>query len=107
MEVVLPGTMTVAESHDIALQLQHRIEHLEDVERAFIHVDHLVRDGFEHKVERQLARAGSKGDATPAPAALTLSADAAAPASATSSGAASPARLLTDAVRSSSSIELV
>jgi divalent metal cation (Fe/Co/Zn/Cd) transporter len=38
MEIVLPGTMTVMESHDIALALQHKIESLEDVERAFVHV---------------------------------------------------------------------
>ncbi len=25
MEVVLPGSMTVAESHDIALELQHKV----------------------------------------------------------------------------------
>lgn len=56
MEIVLPGLMTVVESHDIALALQHKIEKLEDVERAFVHVDHLVRDGLEHKVERQLAK---------------------------------------------------
>lgn len=38
MEIVLPGAMTVMESHDIALALQHKIESLEDVERAFVHV---------------------------------------------------------------------
>ena len=38
MEIVLPGVMTVMESHDIALALQHKIESLEDVERAFVHV---------------------------------------------------------------------
>jgi len=38
MEVVLPGDMTVIESHDIALELQHKIEALSDVERAFVHV---------------------------------------------------------------------
>ncbi len=38
MEIVLPGNMTVMESHDIALDLQHKIESLADVERAFVHV---------------------------------------------------------------------
>lgn len=56
MEIVLPGNMTVMESHDIALALQHRIEFLDDVERAFVHVDHQLRDGLEHKVERQLVK---------------------------------------------------
>jgi cation diffusion facilitator family transporter len=55
MEIILPGDMTVAESHDIALALQHKIEEMDDVERAFVHVDHLPRSEFEHKVERQLA----------------------------------------------------
>lgn len=54
MEIILPGDMTVAESHDIALALQHKIEEMEDVERAFVHVDHLARSELEHKVERQL-----------------------------------------------------
>lgn len=52
--MVLPGSMTVQESHDIALALQHKIERLDEVERAFVHVDHLGRDGLEHKVEREL-----------------------------------------------------
>ena len=54
MEIVLPGEMTVVESHDIALALQHKIEELQEVERAFVHVDYLPRDAPEHKVERQL-----------------------------------------------------
>lgn len=54
MEIVLPGNMTVRESHDIALELQHKIEKFEEVERCFIHVDHDFRDGLEHKVEREL-----------------------------------------------------
>jgi cation diffusion facilitator family transporter len=58
VEIVLPGKMTVAESHDIALALQHKIESMDDVERAFVHVDHQLRDGLEHKVERQLVRGG-------------------------------------------------
>ena len=38
MEIVLPGDMTVRESHDLALALQHKIEGLDEVERAFVHV---------------------------------------------------------------------
>ena len=41
MEIVLPGNMTVRESHDIALALQHKIESLEEVERAFVHVNEI------------------------------------------------------------------
>ena len=52
MEIVLPGSMTVIDSHDIALALQHKIEAMVDVERAFVHVDHQERDGLEHKVRK-------------------------------------------------------
>lgn len=37
MEVVMPARMTVQESHDIALILQHKVEGFEEVERAFVH----------------------------------------------------------------------
>ena len=36
-----------------------QIEALEDVERAFVHVDYRARDTPEHKVERGLLRAAS------------------------------------------------
>ena len=62
MEIVLPGRMTVMESHDIALALQHKIESHGDVERAFVHVDHSMRDGLEHKVERELVQKGASAD---------------------------------------------
>lgn len=38
MEIILPADMSVRESHDIALALQHRIEEFDNVERAFVHV---------------------------------------------------------------------
>lgn len=37
MEVVLPAVMTVQESHDIAIVLQHKVESFDEVERAFVH----------------------------------------------------------------------
>ncbi len=46
MEIVLPGNMTVIESHDLALALQHKIESLEDIERAFVHVRSLYHPVF-------------------------------------------------------------
>ncbi|PNH12488.1 Metal tolerance protein 3 [Tetrabaena socialis] len=54
VEVMLPPGMTVRESHDIALALQHKIEAIESVERAFVHVDYCRRSLEEHKVERNL-----------------------------------------------------
>lgn len=86
MEIVLPAEMTVAESHDIALALQHKvrracalhthsgvpshacctqIEELEEVERAFVHVDYQQRDAPEHKVERELLLADSASSTAP------------------------------------------
>lgn len=55
LEIMLPEDMSVKESHDIALMLQHKVEGLEEVERAFVHVDYAVRAEAEHKVERNLA----------------------------------------------------
>lgn len=55
IEIVMPAHMTVAESHDISLNLQHKIEALGDVERCFVHVDYQTRDEPEHKVERGLS----------------------------------------------------
>jgi cation diffusion facilitator family transporter len=49
VEVVLPGSMTVVDAHDISLDLQKKIERLENVERAFVHVDYQTRDEDEHK----------------------------------------------------------
>jgi divalent metal cation (Fe/Co/Zn/Cd) transporter len=54
IEIVLPAEMTVRESHDIALALQHKVEMLDEVERCFVHVDYQTRDGLEHKIERTL-----------------------------------------------------
>jgi cation diffusion facilitator family transporter len=54
IEVVLPAEMTVKLAHDIALQLQFKIEQLDQVERAFVHVDYQERDYDEHIVSREL-----------------------------------------------------
>jgi hypothetical protein len=37
-------------SHDLALDLQQRVEAIADVERAFVHVDYDFRDVDEHDV---------------------------------------------------------
>jgi divalent metal cation (Fe/Co/Zn/Cd) transporter len=49
MEIVLPKSMTVSESHDIAISLQQRLEQEELVERAFVHVDYAMRSINEHE----------------------------------------------------------
>ncbi|CAG9464346.1 unnamed protein product [Pedinophyceae sp. YPF-701] len=55
LEVIMPASMTVAESHDIAVMLQHKVEALPFVERCFVHVDYTSREEAEHKVDRNLA----------------------------------------------------
>jgi len=57
LEAVLPSNMSVQESHDIGVALQHKIEALEEVERAFVHIDYQTRDTPEHKMERELSTA--------------------------------------------------
>jgi len=39
VDIILPGHMTLREAHDIGESLQHKIEQLPDIERAFVHVD--------------------------------------------------------------------
>jgi cation diffusion facilitator family transporter len=63
MEIVLPGVLTVSESHDIALGLQHKIEELKEVERAFVHVDYQSRCGA--APHRPAAAPGHASEAAP------------------------------------------
>ena len=51
LEVVLPPTMTLQVTHDIGMELQHKIEAFEEVERAFVHIDYIERDYDEHNEE--------------------------------------------------------
>lgn len=47
VDIVLPKNMLLNEAHDIGESLQYKLEELEDVERAFVHVDY----EFDHKPE--------------------------------------------------------
>ncbi|GFO13967.1 metal tolerance protein [Plakobranchus ocellatus] len=40
VDIVLPGDMVLKEAHDIGESLQHRLESLPEVERAFVHLDY-------------------------------------------------------------------
>ena len=40
VDIVLPGDMALREAHDIGESLQHRLESLPEVERAFVHLDY-------------------------------------------------------------------
>jgi hypothetical protein len=48
LEIVMPANMTLAESHDVGIRLQHKIEALEQVERCFVHTDYQKRDVDDH-----------------------------------------------------------
>lgn len=54
LEVILPASMSVKEAHDIALGLQQAIERMENVERAFVHVDYKSRNIDEHDIAGKL-----------------------------------------------------
>ncbi|KAJ8524186.1 hypothetical protein ON010_g16932 [Phytophthora cinnamomi] len=44
MEVILPADVCVKDAHDISLSLQGKVEELDNVESAFVHVDYLERN---------------------------------------------------------------
>lgn len=48
IDIVLPEDMLLREAHDIGEELERRIESLEEVERAYVHLDY----EFDHKPER-------------------------------------------------------
>lgn len=51
IDVVVDASTSVADSHDIAVDLQRKVEVLDYVERAFVHVDYSRRDYSEHRVD--------------------------------------------------------
>ena len=40
IDIVLPGDMNLHQAHDIGETLQSKLERLEEVERAFVHLDY-------------------------------------------------------------------
>lgn len=48
VEVVMPESTTLRESHDEGIKLQHKIEMLDDVERCFVHIDYQLRECDDH-----------------------------------------------------------
>lgn len=52
IDIVLPEDMNLREAHDIGETLQAKLERLDDVERAFVHVDYEASHDptTEHKV---------------------------------------------------------
>jgi divalent metal cation (Fe/Co/Zn/Cd) transporter len=37
MEIIMPSNTLLRDSHDIALELQQKLESIDDIERAFVH----------------------------------------------------------------------
>lgn len=56
VEIVMAPETPLSESHDVGVMLQHRIETLEDVERAFVHIDYQIREIDDHDPRTPLAR---------------------------------------------------
>ena len=52
LEVVMPETTLLKESHDLGMELQYEIECREEVERCFVHIDYETRDYDEHVVSK-------------------------------------------------------
>merc|ERR1712113_559447 len=48
LEMVMPETTTLLESHDVGITLQVKIEALEEVERCFVHIDYRHREQDDH-----------------------------------------------------------
>ncbi|KAG6605352.1 Metal tolerance protein 9, partial [Cucurbita argyrosperma subsp. sororia] len=49
VDIVLPGETSLSQAHDIGETLQDKLEQLDEVDRAFVHVDHEFIHKPEHK----------------------------------------------------------
>ncbi|EEH52781.1 cation diffusion facilitator family [Micromonas pusilla CCMP1545] len=67
VDVVLPEEMPLRRAHDIGESLQNRIEEMEDVERAFVHIDFETAHYPEHaeatRADRERRRAAARATA--------------------------------------------
>jgi len=52
-EIVLPGDMVLRETHEIGMGLQYKLEKIDEIERAFVHVDFAKREYDEHSNSRK------------------------------------------------------
>lgn len=53
VEVVLPASTPLRVSHDLGMELQWKIEAMEDVERCFVHIDYTARAYDEHQMRQR------------------------------------------------------
>ncbi|KAA8893089.1 putative metal tolerance protein 3 [Sphaerosporella brunnea] len=54
VDIVMPETSTLRETHDVAESLQIKLEDLPDVERAYVHVDYETEHRPEHFLKKEL-----------------------------------------------------
>lgn len=54
IDVVMDAGQTLKETHDIAEELQMKIETLPNVERAYVHVDYETSHAPEHFLKKEL-----------------------------------------------------
>lgn len=52
VDIVLPGDMILSEAHNIGETLQEKLEQLNEVERAFVHIDFEFTHKPEHKPKK-------------------------------------------------------
>eukprot|EP00929_Paragymnodinium_shiwhaense_P097727 TRINITY_DN59343_c0_g1_i1.p1 TRINITY_DN59343_c0_g1~~TRINITY_DN59343_c0_g1_i1.p1 ORF type:complete len:408 (-),score=69.26 TRINITY_DN59343_c0_g1_i1:108-1331(-) len=66
IDVVMAPSTPLAESHDVGVALQHKIECLEDCERCFVHIDYQRRQVDDHDPKVPLAekigKSGTEGE---------------------------------------------
>jgi len=65
VEIVMLPETPLRESHDVGITLQHKIERLEEVERAFVHIDYQVRDVDDHDPRTPILRKTARTGAAP------------------------------------------
>ena len=54
VDIVMERTMTLQETHDVAEELQTKLESLPDVERCYVHVDYETSHAPEHFWKKEL-----------------------------------------------------
>lgn len=54
VDIVMNADKTLRETHDVAEELQMKLESLPDVDRAYVHVDYETSHAPEHNLKKEL-----------------------------------------------------
>lgn len=54
VDIVMPADETLKETHDVAEELQTKLESLPNVDRAYVHVDYETDHAPEHFLKKEL-----------------------------------------------------